>query len=294
MPVFRWMIAAAALAACLNVVAAPPVSGPSLGRPPQVPQSSRSESPDLDEPTGEEPDEQQAPPELRALESSAAWSEIMTAIARAALPDRHEDRSDWGKTKSIFAGMEVESRGDRILPRISKREVDVRHGVWRKHRIELIHPAQTFQIKIRNVRPAGPGVTDFAVVVVLHARVVANLEHWVRGVKGFNMELVCNVRVSLHAACSLACRSEYRPGSVVPDLVLDPHVKEIKLRLNDLHVEKLGELRGDLAEELGNGSRRFVEDLLQTREDDLIGRARREIEKHRGDLRVSAENLFGN
>jgi hypothetical protein len=299
MPLIRWA-AAATVSQCLAAIlaAAPPVSGPALGRSPGLSEPgfppAPSQQPSLAAPP---PAPAEAgfpsPPELAALQSSAVWSDILTAIAREALPDKFEDRSHWGKTKEIFAGVDVEPNGNRLLPRISKREIEVRHGFWRKHRVDLINPERTFQIAIDNIRPGAAGVTEFDAKVTLRARITANVEHWVRGVKGFNMEIVSDATVVMHAACCLACRSERPAGSALPELVLEPDVQAIKLRLADLHVEKFGELRGDLAEELGNGSRGFVEDLLQRREDELVAKARREIDKRRDDLRLSPADLVG-
>ncbi len=293
------------------VSADPPLQGPLLKRPPAS-RPSLPPLPTLDRepirpplmPAAEprpRPDESE-PPQVPALtektlgpllEDTEAWSKIVTAIAREAVPDKYEDRSHWGKTKEVFGGLDIEPRPGRIAPKISKHKIRVRHGFWRKYRIDLIKPEETFNVAIRNIKVKQPGQFDFNVRVTIRLRVSSRVESWVRGVKGFNMEVVSDATVVVVILSSLAVTSDLPPGQLIPDIVLLPEVRGIKLYLTDLDTRKIGVIGRDLANELGDGSRKFIEKLLQKQEKKLLAKARKEIEKHRDQLRLASPRFFG-
>jgi hypothetical protein len=292
-----WIAMAAALAFCPPVeVPGEGVGGPRLGRPPEdapaaqplhVRPTPRTRS--EPQPT---PDGTPAPAAATAgpasLLETPAWSHLVETLILSAIPDGYEDKRHWGQTTEVFDGVDVELRDGRFLPRISKEKKTVRHGRWRKYRIDLVKPEKTFRVEIGKVQTLEPGVTSFTLSVFARIKVTTRYENWVRGVKGFNMESVSYATVVLRAGCRLGVRSEYVQGSLLPDVVLEPEVRTIRLYLTDLDTHKLGVIGGDLAEELGDGWRPVIEDLLQKREQDLVAKARREIEEHRDELRLSA------
>ncbi len=212
------------------------------------------------------------------------WTELLRDVVRYAIPDGYVDDSDWGHTRKIFAGVEIE-RGRNGLPRISKEKRTVRHGLWRKYRITLRNPDETLSIEVEPRDTAGG--TGFVIVIRSRIRITAHLEHWVNGVKGINFETIADATVRMRIVGQLAIHSEPVPGRLLPDLVLEPSIERVHLRLADFDLHKFGLARGDLAEELGDRSRCVVEKLLQSREKDLLKKARRTIDRHRDDLRLS-------
>lgn len=211
----------------------------------------------------------------------------------AAIPDGYEDRRHWGMTTEIFDGFDVELRDDRLLPRISKEKKTVRHGFWRKYRLDLVKPEKTFRVEISKLRPVEPGVTDVHVSVFARVKVTGKFENWVRGVKGLNMEVVSYASVVLRLQCRLAIRGDYSAGHVLPDLVFDPEVRGLRIYLTDLDTHKIGVIGGDLAEGLGDASRESIQNLLRKKERDLLTKARREVAEHKDELRLSASSLWG-
>jgi hypothetical protein len=85
----------------------------------------------------------------------------------------------------------------------------------------------------------------------------------------------------------LSIQTETRPNRLIPDVVLDPRINRISLALSNLDVRRIGEIRGDVAEAIGDGSRRFIEDLLKAQEGRVLTKANEAIDKKRSSLRSS-------
>ena len=221
------------------------------------------------------------------LELAPVWPQLLKALVAEAIGDGYEDTKNWGRTREVIGGVDIEPRPGRFAPRISKHKIEVRDGFWRRYRVDLLDPERDLDVRIDNLQAVAPGVTDFTIHIALRARITAQVEHWIRGVKGFNAEVISDAGIVVDAACRITIRSEFVPGSFLPDVVLEPEVREIKARLTDLDTHQIGRLRGDLVEEIGNGSRRVIDELLQRREDQLVAKANRKIAENRDKLRFS-------
>lgn len=222
------------------------------------------------------------------LEMAPVWPQLLKTLVAEAIGDGYEDTKHWGRTREVIGGVDIEPRPGRFAPRISKHKVEVRDGFWRRYRVDLLDPERDLDVRIDNLQPVSPGVTDFTIHIAIRARITAQVEHWIRGIKGFNAEVISDAGIVIDASCRIAIRSEFAPGRFLPDVILEPEVRAIKLRLTDLDTHQIGRLRGDLVEEIGNGSRRVIDELLQRREDQLVAKANRKIAENRDKLRFSA------
>jgi hypothetical protein len=198
-------------------------------------------------------------------------SSFIEEIVREALPAEYEDRDDWGRKVRL----------------LSKR---VNHGLWKRYRVKLLNPEHRFRLELRNVRAHAGGMAC-EVAVTARARVVARAESWNYGVKAWSTDASTDVTVKIVADCELRWRTEERASEWLADLVLEPHVRDVRLRLTDVDVRRVGLLRGDAAEALGNGSRRFVEQLLERQEPRVLKKVRREAEELQDRLRIPVPKL---
>lgn len=219
------------------------------------------------------------------LPNSPSWSEALRAILLTAIPDKYEDLSHWGKTNEIFGGVRVQQRGFNI--RVSERKQTVNHGAWHRYKIELVDPARTLKLLINQIKPNGMSQFQFDIRLASKLRCRADFEHWVLGVKGLNMTVVSEADVQIVAHCQLTLRTESTRKNLLPDLVLEPRVNSVQLFLTNLDVKRIGEIRGDLAEVIGDTSRHDIENLLQAQEGRVARKANESIEKKRNSLRIS-------
>jgi len=216
-------------------------------------------------------------------------SELVQSIVLAAMPRKFENRKHWDKQREVFAGVKVKTDGLKL--RISKRKEKVRHGFWRRYEAMLIDPEQTLKIQISDVQALGGGQWTYTVTADLRAKVETRFEHWNLGVKLFNTSTKADASLRMRADCSLQVSIEQDPdeGACV---VFSPDVTRVDLALPDLDIRKLGELRGDLAQEVGNGLEEIIEDLVQTQEKNVRKQARKEIAEHKDDLRIPLGDLL--
>jgi hypothetical protein len=65
-----------------------------------------------------------------------------------------------------------------------------------------------------------------------------------------------------------------------------PEVADVKLRLTDLDVRRIGKVEGDAAEALGDASLKVVQHFIEEQEPRVRKRLREEIESSDAELRV--------
>ncbi len=224
------------------------------------------------------------------LPDSPTWSEILRAVILTAIPDKYEELRHWGQTNEVFSGVRVQQRGFNI--RVSERKATVNQGAWHRYKIELIDPAKTLKIIIEQVQPMGTGEFQFQIRLASKLRCRADFEHWVLGVKGLNFTVVSDADIQIIANCHLKIRRESNRARLLPDLVLEPRVNNVQLFLTNLEVRRIGEIRGDLAEGIGDTSRHYIENLLQTQEGRAVKKANEAIDKKRSQLRIPTSWLW--
>ena len=279
----HWKTAALAIALGSGVVvlaAEPP--GPNRGssRPmPTVP-SQATAQPDAADPLD-------GPP----LTDVPTWSELAKAILTTAIPDKYEDKKHWGKTREVFDGIRVQQRGFDI--RFSERKRKVNHGTWYMFTIRFPNPEQNINLVIDHVESQGPGKFEFAIHVRLKKILLhGQFEQWLLGVKGLNFDFESDVDVQMDAVCQMAIRTERKEGSLLPDLVLDPSIRRIRLTLLDVNTRRVGRVGGDIAEEMGNGSRKLFEELMHSQEGRVLKKANEAIQKKKDSLRLPVSKLW--
>lgn len=232
-----------------------------------------------------------SPLEGPPLQDVPTWSELARAIVLTAIPDKHVDRKHWDKTREIFDGVRVQQRGFNI--RMTERRRRVNHGAWYMYTIRFPKPEQNLKLVIDQVQSQGVGKFSFAVQVAMKKiHLHGQFEQWVLGVKGMNFDFESEVEVHMHAVVQMSITPETKRGSILPDLVLDPVVRTLRLNLVDVNTRRIGRLGGDIAEELGDSSRRFFEDLIHSQEHRVIKKANEAIQKKRDSLRLPISRLW--
>lgn len=224
-----------------------------------------------------------------SIEGGSTWTDLLRAVLLTAIPDKYEDRKHWGDTVEVVKGFRVRQRG--LLVQITPRTKEVKDGVWYRYQIEFPKPERNIKLAIEDVQTLGAGHFAFTVKLTVTPRCMARFENWVVGVKGLNFTAVSDATVLITASCLLEIRSERTGKSWMPDIILEPSVQKVRLKLHDIETRRVGEFRGDIAEELGNGSRSFVQKILNEQEPRVLKKINSAINKKKDSLRFSA--LFG-
>lgn len=224
------------------------------------------------------------------LNQQPTWSETLRAAILTAIPDKFEDQSHWDKTREIVVGVKVQQRG--LQFRVSEQKRKVKHGLWHRYKVELLDPVNATKLRIDQIQTLEVARFRFQIHLASKLRCRGDFEQWLLGVKGLNLTVVSDAVVKVVADCEVVIRSEPNRKSLLPDLILDPKVNRVSISLCDLDVNRIGEIRGDLAEIAGDISRRDIEKLLQGQERRVVKKLNEAIDKNRTRLRIPASRLW--
>jgi len=187
-------------------------------------------------------------------------SEVLKVLLLESLRDDYVDLRHWGGTIERFNGLKI--RGLRI----SRREREVPHGIWRRYKATLVQPEKTFDAQVMQLDPTPSGKIPFSIEITLRSRCEATFAWWAYGVKGLNGTAVSYATLQLRMILETSPAIAFNLNTPFPKVELRPTVKSVDLKLKDLDVRQLGVLKGDLAEVLGDGSKHAIEALIQKQE----------------------------
>ncbi len=213
-----------------------------------------------------------------------SWSDLAREIALHVVPENYRDDRHWGRQERVQSGVRVRTKGGQV--RFESREQHVNHGFWRRFSMTLLNPEKTFQLEIRNLRQTPERSTRFDLFIQVRGRCETQFAVWTYGVKGLNGAVESDVTVQALVDCSFGIDAEFQEQSLFPVFVVRPEFHSIRLKLTDVDTRKIGLVGGWVAEELGNGTRKAFEDLLQTQEKPLLARIRKSVEKNNDRLRL--------
>jgi hypothetical protein len=250
----------------------------------------RSLKPDADIPPGANELKAESILDGPHLNQQPSWSEILRATVLTAIPHHYEDRRHWGKTREMTVGVKVHQRG--LQFRMSEQKRKVNHGLWHRYKVELLDPANATKLRIGQIQSVDTSRFRFQIQFNSKMRCRGDFEQWLLGVKGLNLTVVSDADVQVVADCELTLRPQPNRKSLLPDLILDPKVNRVSISLRDLDVKRIGEIRGDLAESIGDISRRDIENLLQGQEQRVVKKLNEAIDKNRSHLRIPASRLW--
>jgi hypothetical protein len=228
------------------------------------------------------------PPGLDAA-TRDALSQTLRGILVEAMPERIEEKDDWGATKEGFSGLTW--RMDGLKLDVEKRKKQVNHGLWKMAIVEPIDVEQSLKFQIVSARPTGSGNGfTFRVHVGAPLHVTARLERWRQGVKLFNISTEGNAAVDMLLDGDLEYRFDTTEQGT--SLVLTPRVTAVDLRLVDLDWQRIGTLQGDVAHELADAFTEPFAKQLDKQEPKAMEKIARAIAKRQDKLRVPIQNLF--
>ena len=234
-----------------------------------------------------------APPARPAALASGeeAWAEIIRTTVIAALPEKTVEDKDWGHKSSVFSRYEIKTRKGRLSMRPRTKEVN--HGFWQRYTVTMLNPQETLQLEFDDIQRQPGGKTSFTMQMVMRARIEAEFEHWVYGVKGINGQTESDVTLAVVVNCAYDITTDQKEGELLPAFQIVPEVNSLDLKVRDIDTRKVGLIGGWAAEQLGDNSRSTVNSILNASEERILKDLRKKIEKNIERLRVSPSKLFG-
>ncbi len=229
-----------------------------------------------------------------AIESSLPVNESLSSLAQRIvlenLPKEFVDQRDWGHTTRVINGLHFNSDGDRL--KIEKHTKEVKDGIWKQYRIDLIDPEHQLQIRIADLRQIDSSHHAFAVLLSAKLHTEGRWEQWKDGIKLLNVNAEADSRIEARLDCEMAI--DWKPAGVLGQFTVEPKVTGARLDLVDFDLKKVSKIEGHLAHELGERLKDTLAKKLHAEEPKLIEKLNRAIAKRQDRLKFSPGDVVAN
>lgn len=215
------------------------------------------------------------------------FQELVRSVIVRELKEKYEDKHNWGHTTQVER---MRVKGKWFGPRVEKHQVEVNDGLWQRAVITLVEPEKNLRVRLTSKPAPAPGTTAFVLQLAAKLSGEAHIERWRKGVKMLNTSVFFDAAIEARIHCELNIRRE--PGKLIDDVVLDPRVTAVELKLVDFDLRRLGILGRDVAAELSNPLKPLIARELERRQGKIVEKANAAIDKQRSKLRFSASDFL--
>lgn len=244
------------------------------------------------------PDDNERPksPDLRLPDSLNEYAAARTNAAQSSdlsdwlrwlllknLPPTYEDNRKWGLQKSVYDGFRFRREGMKI--ETERKYKTVKHGTWSRYYLEFIEPQNRLKLEVQNFENINDERVRFRLMVEVPLHAFGRISQWQRDLQLISLSTNADATVRLEVDTEVGVR--VNPLVFPPEFQFEPVVKGARLELVQFEVHRISQIRGPLAEELGKGIRRMVDDRLADYEDKLVVKMNMELVKQKDKLRVS-------
>ena len=234
-------------------------------------------------PAGAKPD----PAEVRSLEKT------LRDILLKNLPDPIvQSARGWGDQKEGVVGVVFHKDGPRLrTERVRGMKND---GMWRKVDIRAVDPEHSLALAIADAAFPEPGRATFTAMLGVDCAIRFEQQLWRNGARLYSGETRGRCRAAVALKCEVSSRTETKPGSLIPDLVIRVRVTDAQLFYDNLVIEHTAGVGGDAARVLGQMVIDAVKQAKPDLERDLLAKANTAIVKAADtqEVRVSLSALL--
>jgi hypothetical protein len=222
-----------------------------------------------------------------ATVSPDATAQIVARMIADAIPRDYDRTKDWGRTKRITTGLR--SSGNFFEFDVHRRKSEVNHGVWKHYRATLVEPERNLLVRIDNLRSLSAGQIAFTLFVTTKLHGWGRAKVYDHGIHLIALEAEADAKVSLWLDCEIAL--EAAAASFLTGIAVRPQVTAARMSLDEFRLQRISDVRGPIAHELGDGLRHLIEDELNGPR--LAEKLNHAIEKRRERLVFTPEMLLG-
>ncbi len=199
------------------------------------------------------------------------------------IPPAYEDNRKWGTLKQAYNGFRFRREGMKI--ETERKYRTVKHGTWSRYYVELIDPANRLVLRIDRLEPIADDrfVIETTVEAPLHA--FGRISQWQRDVQLISLSTNADATVRVWLQAEVTIRTN--PLVFPPEVQFEPVVKDAKIELIQFEVQRISQVSGPLAEQLGKGIRKIVDDRLEDYSDKLVIKMNQQLVKQKDKLKIS-------
>ncbi len=223
------------------------------------------------------------PNSLASASDEESLSRMIRWLVLKNLPPSYEDNRGWGKQKKVYDGFRFRNEGLKV--ETYRKYKTVKHGTWKRYHIELVDPQSNLQIHLRDLRNLSNDRFAFHLTLETPLKVFGRISQWQRDVQLISIST--NASVAVQVDIDAECNVQMNPLVFPPDMQFLPTVTKATVRLTKMEVDRISQIRGDIAEELGKGLRGFVDEYLREYDDKLVVKINKQLDKQKDKLRVS-------
>jgi len=179
---------------------------------------------------------------LAALSDNSpdALAGVLRRVLIEALPSPpYEDDRHWGAQKEVHT--------------IAGKTRLKNDGDWWKVKVTADNLADTLILDLRDVRQPEAGRMLLTTFLSFDADVDYDKQEWKRGVRLYSGELRARMRVKLTLHCEVTARLD-GDGRILPETVFRLHVLDADFKYDNLVVEHVGGVGGEMAKLLGDAA----------------------------------------
>ncbi len=215
---------------------------------------------------------------------SEAISRLLRGIVLEVLPHEYENTKKWGQTRQVLDGFGLQRRDDGRVHFV-RRTKPVNHGTWTRYRVDLVEPDQKLRLEFARPREAPGGGLRFDLSASADLEVFARLSEWRYDVQLYSFNALSQARVRLDAVCDV--RLQLDAGRFPPDFIVETRVEESRIELQDFELQRVSQVRGAVAHELGKLAREVLEDYLAEHRGEITAKLNKSLAKNRDKMRLS-------
>ena len=223
------------------------------------------------------------PPAELSAPLNESLSNLAQRIVLENLPKQFVDQRDWGHTTRVMNGLHFDNDGDRL--KIEKHTKEVKDGIWKQYRIDLIDPEHQLHIQIANLRQIDSTRSAFQVLLSAKLHAEGRWEQWKDGVKLLNVNAEADGRIEARLDWVMAI--DWKPTGLLGQITVEPKVTGARLELVDFDLKKVSKIEGKLAHELGERLKDTLAKKLHDEEPKVVDKLNKAIEKRQDHLRFS-------
>lgn len=199
------------------------------------------------------------------------------------LPEKYVDEKKWNQQKEVFDGVSVQLK--RMKLKTHRKKKLVNHGNWLRYEIDLVRPEETLSVEIDTLEQSGPTKVAFSATVETDIEMFGRQSNWRRDVQVYSISLSSHACVRLWMTGTIDVA--LNPFRFPPDVILRPTIDEAQISLVSFEVDRISQIRGEIAESLGDLMRSRIDEKLANYGDKLESKIARQIEKEGGEFRIS-------
>lgn len=223
------------------------------------------------------------PSSLASASDEESLSRMIRWLVLKNLPPSYEDNRGWGKQKDVYDGFRFRNEGLKV--ETYRKYKTVKHGTWKRYHLEMVDPQSTLQIHLKDLRNLSNNRFAFHLTLETPLKVFGRISQWQRDVQLISVST--NASVAVQVEIDAECSVQMNPLVFPPDIQFSPTVTKASVRLTKMEVDRISQIRGDIAEELGKGLRGFVDEYLRDYDDKLVAKMNKQLDKQKDKLRVS-------